>query len=193
MQKTDQKEFRIEKVIKRKGNKLYVKWKGYNNSFNSWIDKKDVYKMTYVPTYSEVEEEIVSFTLNLSNYVTQKEFKSLTKLDTSDFALNINVAEIKKKVDDIDIDKINGIDELQGKNYIENSYLYLNQKYKYFKYDKTDTQKLLFWQSTGISNEKLTSIKDTNSLSLLFEKTKPYLKISYFKFLSKEKFIPMKA
>ena len=42
LQKTNQKEFRIEKIIKRKGNKLYVKWKGYNNSFNSWIDKKDI-------------------------------------------------------------------------------------------------------------------------------------------------------
>ena len=40
LQKTIQKEFRIEKVIKRKGGKLYVKWKGYDNSFNSWIDKK---------------------------------------------------------------------------------------------------------------------------------------------------------
>ena len=28
LQKANQKEFRIEKVIKRKGNKLYVKWKG---------------------------------------------------------------------------------------------------------------------------------------------------------------------
>ena len=25
-----------------KGNKLYVKWKGYDNSFNSWIDKNDI-------------------------------------------------------------------------------------------------------------------------------------------------------
>ena len=33
LQKTTQKEFRIEKVLKRKGDKLYVKWKGYNNSF----------------------------------------------------------------------------------------------------------------------------------------------------------------
>ena len=33
--KTKQEVFRIEKVIKRKGNKLYVKWKG-------WIDKKDI-------------------------------------------------------------------------------------------------------------------------------------------------------
>ena len=40
LQKTNEKEFRIEKVIKRKGDNLYVKWKRYNNSFNSWIDKK---------------------------------------------------------------------------------------------------------------------------------------------------------
>ena len=40
LQKTDKQEFRIEKVIKGKSDKLYVKWKGYNNSFNSWIDKK---------------------------------------------------------------------------------------------------------------------------------------------------------
>ena len=45
LQKTNQKEFRIEKVIKKKGNKLYVKWKGYNNAFNSWIDKKDIRKL----------------------------------------------------------------------------------------------------------------------------------------------------
>ena len=40
--KTNQKEFRIEKVIKTKDDKLCVKWKGHNNSFNSWIDKKDI-------------------------------------------------------------------------------------------------------------------------------------------------------
>ena len=44
LQKTDQKEFRIEKVIRRKGDKLYVKWKGYDNSFNSWINKNDIIK-----------------------------------------------------------------------------------------------------------------------------------------------------
>ena len=71
--------------------------------------------MTYVPTYSEVEDEIVSVTSNLSNYVTQKEFENVTKVDTSDFALKTNVAEIKKKVDDIDADKIDFIDELPGK------------------------------------------------------------------------------
>ena len=53
LQKTNQKEFRIEKVIKRKGDKLHVKWKGYDNSFNSWIDKERYcyIKMSYFPPY----------------------------------------------------------------------------------------------------------------------------------------------
>ena len=38
LQKVNQKEFRIEKVLKRKGDKLHVKWKGYDNSSN----KKDL-------------------------------------------------------------------------------------------------------------------------------------------------------
>ena len=37
--KTNTREFRIKKVIKRKNYRLYVKWKGY--FFNSWKDKKD--------------------------------------------------------------------------------------------------------------------------------------------------------
>ena len=52
LQKINQKEFEIEKVIKKKGDKLYVKWRGYNNSFNSWIDKKDLINLSqYFPPY----------------------------------------------------------------------------------------------------------------------------------------------
>ena len=40
LQKTNQKEFRIEKVLKRKGDEIYIKWKGYDSRFNSWINKK---------------------------------------------------------------------------------------------------------------------------------------------------------
>ena len=42
LQKTNQQEFRTERLIKRKGDKLYVKWKGYDHWFNNWIDKKDL-------------------------------------------------------------------------------------------------------------------------------------------------------
>ena len=44
LQKTNQKEFRVEKVINRKGKKLYVKQKGYSDSFDTWIDKKGLIK-----------------------------------------------------------------------------------------------------------------------------------------------------
>lgn len=42
LQKSAQKVYRIEKVLKRSKNKMYVKWKGYPNSFNSWIQDKDI-------------------------------------------------------------------------------------------------------------------------------------------------------
>ena len=50
LQKTNKKESRIEKVINRKGDKLYVKWEDYD-SFNIWIDKKILfYKNALVST-----------------------------------------------------------------------------------------------------------------------------------------------
>ena len=42
LQKTNQQKLRIDKIIKGKGDKLYIKWKGYDSSFNSWVDKKDL-------------------------------------------------------------------------------------------------------------------------------------------------------
>ena len=38
VEKNFKKWFRVEKVLKRKDDKLYVKWRGYDSSFNSWID-----------------------------------------------------------------------------------------------------------------------------------------------------------
>ena len=42
LQKNSQEKFRIEKVIKREGYNFCIKWKVYDNSFNSWINKKDL-------------------------------------------------------------------------------------------------------------------------------------------------------
>ena len=46
LQKTSQSTFRIEKVLKRQGDKSLVKWMGYPKSFNSWIDTKAMIKLT---------------------------------------------------------------------------------------------------------------------------------------------------
>ena len=35
-------EYIIEKILKTKGNQMYVKWKGYSNNFNSLVNKSDI-------------------------------------------------------------------------------------------------------------------------------------------------------
>ena len=42
LQKATQELFRIEKIIKKKGNKSLVKWLGYPDTFNSWVDNSDL-------------------------------------------------------------------------------------------------------------------------------------------------------
>ena len=37
-------EYVIEKILKTKGNQMYVKWRGYSNNFNSWVNKYDINK-----------------------------------------------------------------------------------------------------------------------------------------------------
>ena len=41
-QKTNQTEFRVEKVFKRKGDNQYVRFKGYDNLFISWVNKEGI-------------------------------------------------------------------------------------------------------------------------------------------------------
>ena len=73
LQKTSQERFKVEKVIKRKVDKLYVKWKGYDNSFNSWIDKKRPHiKMSqYFPKRFRSFGESINVKVDLSNYATK--------------------------------------------------------------------------------------------------------------------------
>ena len=44
-EKTNQTESRVEKIIKKKDDRPYIKWKSYHNSFNSWINMKDILKI----------------------------------------------------------------------------------------------------------------------------------------------------
>ncbi len=37
--------FRVSKVLKRQGNRLLVKWEGWSNRFNSWIEKSDIHDL----------------------------------------------------------------------------------------------------------------------------------------------------
>ena len=37
-------EYIIERILRTKENQMYVKWRGYSNNFNSWINKSDIKK-----------------------------------------------------------------------------------------------------------------------------------------------------
>ena len=78
MQKTNQKEFRIKKVLKRKSDKLYVKWKGYDSSFNSWINKKD---LLYFPKpFNSHFGDSIKVKIDLSNYARKTDIKNISQV-----------------------------------------------------------------------------------------------------------------
>ena len=115
--KTKSKKFRIEKVIKRKGDKLYVKWKGYDSLFKIWIDKKTLNEILSNAVSLYKNKSILSYypqnfggnikvKVDLSNYATKTDIKNVTHVDTSSFVLKKNLAILKTKVDKLDIDKL---------------------------------------------------------------------------------------
>ena len=76
----------------------------YDNSFNSWVDKKDLvwfYCTKNEPTFSKTV-----WTINLSNYGTKTDIKNISHIDTSGFTLKTNLASLKTDVDKLDIDKL---------------------------------------------------------------------------------------
>ena len=97
LQKTNEREFKVEKIIKRKSDKQYVRQKGYDNSFSSLIDKKDVEQEYKNKLYIE---------LDLSNYVTIVDLKGARELDTSTLAAKFDLVSLKAEVDKIDKIKI---------------------------------------------------------------------------------------
>ena len=68
----------MEKVLKRKGDKLYVKCKGYNNQFNSWIDKKYLIKTSqYFPKPFRSFGENINLKVDFSNHAARADLKSV--------------------------------------------------------------------------------------------------------------------
>ena len=83
--------FRIEKVLKGKGDKLHFKWKGYDNSFNSWINenvKSHIKISQYFPKpFNSHFGDSIKVKIHLSNYATKTDIKNISHVDTSSFAL----------------------------------------------------------------------------------------------------------
>ena len=50
--------------------------------------------------------ENIKIKVDLSNYATKADIKNITHVDTSNFALKTNLANLKTEVDKLDIDKL---------------------------------------------------------------------------------------
>ena len=109
LEKINQKKFEVEKVIKIKKDNLYAKWKSYDSSFNSWIDKKDIVKMSAYFPEPKSSGGIVNVELDLSNYSTKADLKNGTGVDTSKFAEKVYLAILKYNVGKLDIDKLKNV------------------------------------------------------------------------------------
>ena len=103
----------MERIIKKKGDKLCVKWKEYNNSHNSWIDKKDSKNEWIFSKFPKPKSlgANVKVKLDLSNFATKSDLKNTTGVDTSDFAkkLKSDLANLKSNIDKLDIDRLKSV------------------------------------------------------------------------------------
>ena len=73
LQKTSHEKFRKKKIIKRKGDKFYVRWIGYDDSFNnSWIKKKEFLQKLFNTFLNRLEILERTLTLKLIFLATQQ-------------------------------------------------------------------------------------------------------------------------
>ena len=81
MQKTNEREFAVVK--------LYVKLKGYDNSFIAGLTKKILlYKMCYFLVSCTRSKNKIKVEWDISNYATKSDLKSATGGDASEFAMS---------------------------------------------------------------------------------------------------------
>ena len=120
LQKINQTELRVKKVIKRKGDKLYISWKVYDNSVNSLRKKILFYKMSCFPEPFQHAINKIKIELDLDNYATKSDLKSATCFVTSKFTYNADLVSLKSDVDDFDALKTVLVDLNKLSNAVKN-------------------------------------------------------------------------
>ena len=132
--------------------------------------KKTLYKMSqYFPKPYKPFGGNNNVNVDLSNYATKDDTKNITHVDTSSFALETNLANLKSEVDKLDIDKLKPVptDLSKLSNLVKN---YVVKKADYnklvTKVDNIDTSGLV---KKIDYNTKMTEIEDkipdTNNLA----------------------------
>ena len=123
--------------------------------------KKTLYKMSqYFPKPYQPIGGNTNVTVDLSNYATKDDIKNITHVDTSNFALKTNLANLKTEVDKLDIDKLATVpvDLSKLSNVVKNDVIKKTVYDKLVaKVDNIDTSGLV--EKTDY-NTKITEIED---------------------------------
>ena len=108
MLKANQREFRVEKVIKKKDDKLHVKWKGYDDSLTVGLMKRILlYKMSCFPEpYSRNENKTNKTEANLSSYAAKSGLMQQMLRHQILRKRVIDLVKLISDVDDLDIEKL---------------------------------------------------------------------------------------
>ena len=100
--KANQKKFKIEKIINYMSNGKDV----IIHLIVGLIKRPCIKTSQYFPKPFRSFGGNINVKVDLSNYATKTELKNVTHIDTSGFALKINLASLKTEVNKLDIDKL---------------------------------------------------------------------------------------
>ena len=141
--------------------------------------KKTLYKMSqYFPRHYEPFGGYINVTVNFYSYATKDDIKNITHADTSSFALKTNLANLKIKVDKLDVDKLTTVpvDLSKLSNVVKNDVVKKTVYDKLVaKIDNIDTSGL--FKKTNY-NTKITEIEDKIPDSSFVKKTDCNTKIT---------------
>ena len=114
--------------------------------------KKTLYKMSqYFPKPYEPFGGDIHVKVDLSNYATKADVKNITHIDTSSFALKVNLANLKTEVDKLDIDKLVPVPaDLSKLSHVVNNDVVKKTEYNYLtnKVNNIDTSRYILKQNT---------------------------------------------
>ena len=79
LQKTSQEVFRIAKIVKKGKTRSLVQWKGYPESFNSWVDNKELIKL-WCKMSNDLGIKSSTVTAFLNDKLTREQVKELQKI-----------------------------------------------------------------------------------------------------------------
>ena len=91
---------------------MYVKWKGYDNYLNSWIDKKDIVIENNSPEPYALSKNKMKLQSDFSNYATKSNLKEATVIDMSEFAKKTDLTILKSNIDDLNINKLKAVQSI---------------------------------------------------------------------------------